>query len=98
MNKIKIITFDLDDTFWDIESVIFKAEYETRNWIEKKINKKIEWGDLEDFLSYRKELIFKNPNLEWDISSLRKEIYRYKCGLQKLSDVENFYLIITYQI
>tara|TARA_B100001093_G_C26726921_1_gene970383 strand:- start:181 stop:891 length:711 start_codon:yes stop_codon:yes gene_type:complete len=78
MNRIKIITFDLDDTFWDIESVIFKAEYETRNWIEKKINKKIEWGDLEDFLSYRKELIFKNPNLEWDISSLRKEIYRYK--------------------
>lgn len=41
MNKIKIITFDLDDTFWDIESVIFKAEYETRNWIEKKLIKRL---------------------------------------------------------
>ena len=28
--SIKVITFDLDDTFWDITPVIIKAEVETR--------------------------------------------------------------------
>ena len=35
MNRIKLITFDLDDTFWDISPVIIKAELSTRDFIEK---------------------------------------------------------------
>ena len=77
MNDIKLITFDLDDTFWDIEPVIIKAEMETRHWLEEKVGI-VEWGSMKDLLSIRKELIIKNPILEWDISLLRKEIYRDK--------------------
>ena len=77
MNNIKLITFDLDDTFWDIEPVIIKAEMETRHWLEEKVGI-VEWGSMKDLLSIRKELIIKNPILEWDISLLRKEIYRDK--------------------
>ena len=75
MNDIKLITFDLDDTFWDIEPVIVKAEMETRHWLEERVGV-VEWGSMKDLLSFRKELILKNPILEWDISLLRKEIYR----------------------
>ena len=37
MTKIKLITFDLDDTFWDIRDTIINAEMNSRKWSEDKI-------------------------------------------------------------
>ena len=34
MSNIKLITFDLDDTFWEIGPVIVKAEIKTREYID----------------------------------------------------------------
>ena len=39
MNKIKMITFDLDDTLWDNRPTIINAEIETRKWIEDRVGK-----------------------------------------------------------
>ena len=75
--KIRVITFDLDDTLWDNVPTITKAEIETRKWIENKVGK-IDWGDLNDFLNLRKELIKEDESIKWDISKLRKEIFRRK--------------------
>ena len=50
MPKIKLITFDLDDTFWDIKRTIVNAEINSRKWIEDRIERKIEWGTIDDFL------------------------------------------------
>ena len=75
--KIHVITFDLDDTLWDNVPTITKAEIETRKWIENKVGK-IDWGDLNDFLSLREELIKEDESIKWDISKLRKEIFRKK--------------------
>ena len=35
--KIKAITFDLDDTFWDVKPVLINAEMKTRKFIEDRI-------------------------------------------------------------
>ena len=43
--KIKAITFDLDDTFWDVKPVLINAEMKTRKFIEDKIGK-LEWLSL----------------------------------------------------
>ena len=75
--KIRVITFDLDDTLWDNVPTITKAEIETRKWIENKVGK-INWGDLNDFLNLREELIKEDESIKWDISKLRKEIFRRK--------------------
>ncbi len=75
--KIRVITFDLDDTLWDNVPTITKAEIETRKWIENKVGK-IDWGDLNDFLNLREELIKEDESIKWDISKLRKEIFRRK--------------------
>ena len=75
--QIRMITFDLDDTLWDNVPTITKAEIETRKWIENKVGK-IDWGDLNDFLNLREELIKKDESIKWDISKLRKEIFRRK--------------------
>ena len=77
MKEIKLITFDLDDTLWDNVPTIKRAEIDTRRWIEDRVGK-IEWGDFNDFLSLREKLIKKDPVIEWDISKLRKEIFRKK--------------------
>jgi len=75
--QIKMITFDLDDTLWDNMPTITKAEIYTRKWIEGKAGK-IEWGDFSDFLKLRDDLIKEDPSIEWDISKLRREIFRKK--------------------
>ena len=75
--KISMITFDLDDTLWDNVPTITRAEIETRKWIENKVGK-IEWGDLNEFLDLREKLIKEDESIKWDISKLRKEIFRKK--------------------
>ncbi len=77
MKKIKLITFDLDDTFWDNGPTIAKAEIETRKWVEERVGE-VEWGSFEDFINLRSALIEKDPSIAWDISKLRKEIFKLK--------------------
>ena len=77
MPEIKLITFDLDDTFWDIKSTIINAEINSRKWIEDRIKKKIEWGTFDDFLEIRNELIKENPSLDYDLGLLRKKMIAY---------------------
>ena len=76
-NKIKMITFDLDDTLWDNKPIITNAEIKTRKWIEDRVGT-IDWGDLNDFLQLRQTLIRKDKSIEWDISKLRIEIFKEK--------------------
>jgi FMN hydrolase / 5-amino-6-(5-phospho-D-ribitylamino)uracil phosphatase len=73
MPRIKLITFDLDDTFWDIKSVIMNAEKNSRKWIGSRINHAIDWGTFEDFMSIRRELIKHDPRLRYDLGLLRKQ-------------------------
>ena len=73
MTKIKLITFDLDDTFWDIRDTIINAEMNSRKWSEDKIGEKIEWGTFEDFMKIRNELVKKDSSLEYDLGMLRKK-------------------------
>ena len=77
MPEIKLITFDLDDTFWDIKSTIINAEINSRKWIEDRIKKKIEWGTFDDFLEIRNEMIKENPSLDYDLGLLRKKMISY---------------------
>ena len=77
MTKIKLITFDLDDTFWDIRDTIINAEMNSRKWSEDKIGEKIEWGTFEDFMKIRNELVKKDSSLEYDLGMLRKKTIAY---------------------
>ncbi len=77
MPKIELITFDLDDTFWDIKSVIIAAEKNYRHWLEAKIGKSIKWGTFDEFMSIRQDLIKEIPTLEYDLGLLRKKLIRH---------------------
>ena len=73
MKNIKMITFDLDDTLWDNMPTITKAELETIKWIEDQLGK-VEWGDFNDFIKIREELI----------SNCIKYVVRFECGTEKV--------------
>ena len=88
MKEIKLITFDLDDTLWDNVPTIKKAEIDTRKWIEERVGK-IDWGDFNDFVNLREELIKDDPVIEWDISKLRKEIFKKKLAHVKPQSLRN---------
>ena len=62
--KIKMITFDLDDTLWDNRPTIIKAEIDTRKWIEEQVGK-VEWGDFNDFLELGKAQKSKMLKFQW---------------------------------
>ena len=86
-NKIKMITFDLDDPLWDNKPTITNAEIKTREWIEDRVGA-IEWGDLNDFLKLREALIRKDISIAWDIGKLRIEIFKEKIkGLASADDI-----------
>lgn len=88
MPKIELITFDLDDTFWDIKSVIISAEKNYRKWLEAKINQSIEWGTFEEFMSMRNDLIKQNPALEYDLGLLRRQTIRHHLQPHIKSEIE----------
>ena len=77
MTKIKLITFDLDDTLWDNGPTITNAELQTRKWIEERVGE-VKWGNFEDFIELRNVLIKSDSSIAWDISKLRKEIFKIK--------------------
>ena len=84
--KIKAITFDLDDTFWDVKPVIINAEMKTRKFIEDKVGA-LEWGSWEDFKLVREKLILKDSSYEFDVGKLRKKLLLMKIR-ERVSDPE----------
>ena len=84
--KIKAITFDLDDTFWDVKPVIINAEMKTRKFIEDRIGK-LEWGSWEDFKIIREKLIVEDASYEFDVGKLRKRLLFMKIQ-ERISDPE----------
>ena len=84
--KIKAITFDLDDTFWDVKPVLINAEMKTRKFIEDKIGK-LEWGSWEEFKQIREKLIIEDASYEFDVGKLRKKLLLMKIQ-ERVSDEE----------
>ena len=85
--KIKAITFDLDDTFWDVKPVIINAEMKTRKFIEDKVGT-LEWGSWEDFKLIREKLILEDASYEFDVGKLRKKLLLMKIK-ERVSDPED---------
>ena len=84
--RIKAITFDLDDTFWDVKPVLINAEMKTRKFIEDSIGP-LEWGSWEDFKLIRESLIVEDASYEFDVGKLRKKLLLMKIQ-EQISDPE----------
>ena len=78
--SIKYISFDLDDTFWDVMPTIYRAEDLTSSWIKENypgVDKIIQSTNMMDL---RNKLLKEDPSLLVKISDLRTKMF-YEVGL-----------------
>lgn len=76
MSGITAISFDLDDTLWDCDSVIRSAEDTAWLWLNSYASRVTEAHGWEIIPETRRELVAKEPHLAGDVTRLRHSIYR----------------------
>lgn len=73
MKRLRLITFDLDDTLWDVWPVIRQAEAAQAAWLD---HVRSDWRHPEDdnLLQLRTRVLSEQPQLAHDLSALRRAV------------------------
>ena len=71
--SIQLITFDLDDTLWDVGSVMRSAEDTLREWLATHAPQ-LGGVPIEHLWAIRARLLAGEPNLKYRLSELRRRI------------------------
>lgn len=78
---IEVITFDLDNTLWDVEPTLIRAEEAQRAWLVEHRPGSIETYTHEQLWEFRKGVWQRNPALAHHISDMRRQML-YELQLQ----------------
>jgi len=81
---IKLVTFDLDNTLWDVVPTIVAAEKTLRTWLTQRVPGYSEQVTPELMTTLREQALRTNPQLRYNISDLRillLEQALLQCGL-----------------
>lgn len=81
--RFELITFDLDDTLWDVRPVLERAERRLAEWIGEHCPALAQRFDRKRWLDLRFRLLAQRPELQHRISELRAESMRLamlECG------------------
>ncbi len=70
--SIKAISFDLDDTLWEIEPVVEHAERRLHEWLLSYYPRLAKKFSIADMKAMRFRLLKQRPELKSDLSGLRK--------------------------
>ena len=76
MQNIEAITIDLDDTLWDIDPVIERAERILWRWLASNYPRISSIYDQNKILNLRLEIVKDHPDKEFDYRFMRKLILR----------------------
>jgi putative hydrolase of the HAD superfamily len=81
--RLRVITFDLDDTLWDLRPVLVQAEQALADWAKGRCPELVERFDRAALMALRLELMSSRPELAHRISDVRIESLRMaleQCG------------------
>ncbi|HDY99476.1 MAG TPA: HAD family hydrolase [Pseudomonas sabulinigri] len=78
---IQLVTFDLDNTLWETESVVVAAEQTLLHWLEKNAPKFAQQLDFEARMTLRNEVLAAQPELRHRVTPLRIAVL--ELGLRK---------------
>ena len=68
---IEVITFDLDNTLWDVDPALLRAEQVQREWLLKHRPGAIEAYDHEGLWEFKKSVWRRHPHLLHHVSQMR---------------------------
>ena len=68
---IKVITFDLDDTLWEVQPVLEKAERLVYAWLLEHASRVTDRFTLESFMQWRWDIYQQQPELAHNMTQLR---------------------------
>jgi len=69
---ITLVTFDLDDTLWDVRPALMKAEQAQNHWLREHYPKSLEGKDSSTLNERKRRLIKRQPELIHHISRFRQ--------------------------
>jgi len=69
--RIRVITFDLDNTLWDVEPALLRAEQAQRDWLLQHRPGSIEHHDHDSLWEFKKALWKRHPELAHHVSNMR---------------------------
>ena len=72
--SIQLITFDLDNTLWDVDTVIVKAESKMRDWMKTNVPESLKYYSQEFLPDLRQRVVSENPEKRFDLTFMRLEI------------------------
>lgn len=73
---IRAITFDLDNTLWDVEAPLRRAEAAQRAWLDTHRPKVFQRLDSTTVVTLRKTLLAERPEIRHNVTALRREFIR----------------------
>ena len=73
---IKLLTFDLDNTLWDADRIVLRAELAMRQWIREQHPGFAEHFDFRDFPALREAVLRERGDIAHDLAQLRLEALR----------------------
>jgi len=76
VRRFRLITFDLDDTLWELRPVLERAEARVEQWLAANCATLLERHDRASLQRLRMELLDREPALRHRISALRREAMR----------------------
>ena len=68
---ISVITFDLDNTLWDVEPALLRAEEAQQNWLKQHRPGAVEALDHEALFEFKKSVWKRHPELLHHVSQMR---------------------------
>jgi putative hydrolase of the HAD superfamily len=69
---LRVITFDLDNTLWDVEPALLRAEEAQRRWLIEQRPGAIDALEPAQLWELKKQLWKANPGLAHDVSAMRR--------------------------
>ena len=69
--EIKVITFDLDNTLWDVEPALLRAEEAQQDWLRKHRPGAVDNYDHSELWEFKKSVWRRHPHLLHHVSQIR---------------------------
>ncbi|MGR0280442.1 HAD family hydrolase [Marinomonas dokdonensis] len=71
-----LVTFDLDNTLWDVEPVIVRAEYAMESWFEERFPGFYDQFDFAWQQEEKARLLARSPDLTGNLTAIRLGVYQ----------------------